>query len=180
MFDVEHFPPPGGPLVCGYIARANAREAGRENVEFFRHAAGAEAPGRSEWIQEFWASDMHGLTRIAADPTEPALYLQLAAVYRRAARTWFVSSSFDDSYQAFQFGVETDVPVAGDYDGDGKTDFAVIRPESRRSQPSASHRSMVSSVTIIKPIRSLVLKPPKKSAVLFIRSTRKAAPSSAL
>jgi hypothetical protein len=43
-------------------------------------------------------------------------------------RTWNIFKSSTNSAISFQFGVSTDKPVAGDYDGDGKIDPAVYRP----------------------------------------------------
>ena len=33
------------------------------------------------------------------------------------------------SWAWYQWGLPTDVPLVGDFDGDGKTDLAVFRPE---------------------------------------------------
>ncbi|MDH3529234.1 MAG: VCBS repeat-containing protein, partial [Acidobacteriota bacterium] len=41
---------------------------------------------------------------------------------------WFILRSEDTSFFAFPFGGPGDIPVAGDYDGDGKADAAVFRP----------------------------------------------------
>lgn len=46
------------------------------------------------------------------------------------AGMWWVINSHDWSITAQQFGQEGDVPVACDYDGDGKSDFAVFRPSN--------------------------------------------------
>ena len=40
------------------------------------------------------------------------------------------------------FGVSADVPSPGDYDGDGKTDFAIFRPSSGTVAPSPCAMSM--------------------------------------
>jgi hypothetical protein len=46
-------------------------------------------------------------------------------VYRDG--NWYVNRSTDGQFQATQFGLATDIPAAADYDGDGRTDFAVFR-----------------------------------------------------
>ncbi|HMS39955.1 MAG TPA: hypothetical protein PKE69_07010, partial [Pyrinomonadaceae bacterium] len=43
---------------------------------------------------------------------------------------WYVLRSEDFSYYAAPFGASGDVPTVGDYDGDGKSDFAVFRPSN--------------------------------------------------
>ncbi|GEM_PF-457837 len=47
------------------------------------------------------------------------------SVYRGGI--WYTTNSFNQSFNALQFGVSTDTPVPGDYDGDGKTDKALWR-----------------------------------------------------
>ena len=42
--------------------------------------------------------------------------------------TWYILNSSNGTFTGFNFGLNTDIPVAGDYDGDDKTDFAVFRP----------------------------------------------------
>jgi uncharacterized repeat protein (TIGR03803 family) len=51
-------------------------------------------------------------------------------VYRSVTGVWYVlgSSTGYTTYNAYQWGVGTDVPVAGDYDGDGRADIAIFRP----------------------------------------------------
>ncbi len=51
------------------------------------------------------------------------------AVWRGSTGVWHVQRSSDNSYNALQFGGASfgDVAVPGNYDGDGKTDYAVYR-----------------------------------------------------
>jgi len=52
------------------------------------------------------------------------------AIYLPSSGTWFVllSSGAYTAAVSIPWGVSTDIPVPGDYDGDGKTDLAVYRP----------------------------------------------------
>jgi hypothetical protein len=43
--------------------------------------------------------------------------------------TFFVLRSSDNGHFALPFGLDTDTPFFGDYDGDGRTDFAMRRNE---------------------------------------------------
>jgi Domain of unknown function (DUF4394)/FG-GAP-like repeat len=52
-----------------------------------------------------------------ADPT----------VWRPSTGVWYSYRSSTNTVQTVSFGIGTDEPVARDYDGDGRTDFAVVR-----------------------------------------------------
>ena len=48
-------------------------------------------------------------------------------VFRPSNGTWYSLDSTTNNFNAFQFGASGDAPVPADYDGDGRTDFAVTR-----------------------------------------------------
>ena len=50
------------------------------------------------------------------------------AVWRPSTGYWYVLGGPGSQQTYFQWGGSGDVPVPGDYDGDGKTDFSVFRP----------------------------------------------------
>jgi hypothetical protein len=43
---------------------------------------------------------------------------------------WFRLNSSNGAFSAVQFGTDGDIPVAADFDGDGRGDHAVFRPSS--------------------------------------------------
>lgn len=47
----------------------------------------------------------------------------------RAAAPWYLQNS-NAGYTGYQFSVSTDVPIPAYYDGDGKSDIAVYRPQA--------------------------------------------------
>ncbi len=51
------------------------------------------------------------------------------AVWRPSNGTWYVFGGTGSAQTTQEWGVEDDIPVPGDYDGDGKTDFAVFRED---------------------------------------------------
>jgi FG-GAP repeat len=53
-------------------------------------------------------------------------------VYRPSNGGWYIlqSSGNFSTYVSYLWGVGGDVPVTGDFDGDGKTDIAVYRPSN--------------------------------------------------
>lgn len=52
------------------------------------------------------------------------------AVWRPSTGVWYVMGSQGSQQTTVTWGVSTDRPVPGDYDGDDKTDFSVYRPAS--------------------------------------------------
>jgi FG-GAP repeat. len=48
------------------------------------------------------------------------------AVYRDG--NWYILRSSDNAFVGIGWGLATDKPVPGDYDGDGKFDVAIYRP----------------------------------------------------
>ena len=70
------------------------------------------------------------------------------AVWRPTTGTWYILlSASPGTYTNAQWGLSTDVPAAGDFDGDGKVDIAVWRPSSGTWYvlPSASPGSYTST-----------------------------------
>ena len=55
------------------------------------------------------------------------------AVWRPSTGYWYVLGGNGSQQTSFQWGGAGDIPVAGDFDGDGKTDFSVWRPSSANS-----------------------------------------------
>ena len=52
------------------------------------------------------------------------------AVWRPSSGVWYVYNLVTTAWTSYSFGASGDKTVPGDYDGDGKTDFAVARPNS--------------------------------------------------
>lgn len=50
------------------------------------------------------------------------------AVWRPSTGVWYVLGGPGSQQTTQTWGVQGDVPVPGDYDGDGRTDFAIMRP----------------------------------------------------
>jgi hypothetical protein len=50
------------------------------------------------------------------------------AVWRPSTGVWYVYNLVTTAWTSYSFGTSGDKTVPGDYDGDGKTDFAVARP----------------------------------------------------
>ena len=51
------------------------------------------------------------------------------AVWRKNNGVWYIMNPDGTIQNATQWGVAYDIPVPGDYDGDGRVDFAVYRPD---------------------------------------------------
>lgn len=52
------------------------------------------------------------------------------AVWRPSSGVWYVYNLVTSSWMQYSWGTSGDTPMQGDYDGDGKTDFAIVRPTS--------------------------------------------------
>src|SRR5207253_8660286 len=52
------------------------------------------------------------------------------ATFRPSTGIWYILRSSDGRLQQVTWGAPGDVPVTGDFDGDGKTDVATFRPSA--------------------------------------------------
>jgi hypothetical protein len=52
------------------------------------------------------------------------------AVWRPSSGEWWVMGQAGSQQTTQQYGVSGDIPVPGDFDGDGKTDFSIFRPST--------------------------------------------------
>ena len=50
--------------------------------------------------------------------------------FRSSSGTWYWLRSSDGQYRELRFGLNGDIPIRGDFDGDGKQDFTVFRPSN--------------------------------------------------
>jgi FG-GAP-like repeat/FG-GAP repeat len=66
---------------------------------------------------------------VAASPAD-------LAVWRPSTGTWYVLGGVGSAQTVFPWGSNGDQPAPGDYDGDGKTDFAIFRP-ANSSNPNS-------------------------------------------
>jgi hypothetical protein len=48
----------------------------------------------------------------------------------RERRVWYTLRTSDGGFSAIRFGLNGDIPVAGNYDGDQRTDIVVFRPST--------------------------------------------------
>ncbi|MBS1797173.1 MAG: hypothetical protein JSS81_25320 [Acidobacteria bacterium] len=89
-------------------------------------------------------STVPGSIVLSWDVTKPTFYTDFATtvgsggeiyydeaaditVFRPSNGVWYSLDSRDGTFRAFQFGVNGDTPAPADYDGDGRTDYAVAR-----------------------------------------------------
>jgi len=52
-------------------------------------------------------------------------------VFRPSEGKWYTINSGNAAISEFTWGLNGDVPIPGDYSGDGKSDFAVFRPSNQ-------------------------------------------------
>jgi hypothetical protein len=51
-------------------------------------------------------------------------------IWRPSTGYWWIMNGQTSQYLSRAFGMSGDIPVPGDYDGDGKTDFCIFRPST--------------------------------------------------
>jgi hypothetical protein len=105
-------------------------------------AEDTSSPYSITWDTTTASNGNHALTAVARDAaghqtTSDAIAVMLSnmgraadiTVWRPSSGVWYVlPSDSPGSYTSTSWGLESDVPILGDYDGDGRSDVAVWRP----------------------------------------------------
>ena len=102
---------------------APAQRIGRVNF----HAAGNGANSDGGTSGDYIYSTVATVCSSAAGSNFDSDNRSDIAVFRPSNGYWYRSNSSDNSFVAFPFGAPGDRIAPGDYDADGKTDFAVFR-----------------------------------------------------
>lgn len=79
-------------------------------------------PGTAQLSKEYVYA---GSRMLAVEDAAPPADL---AVWRPSTGYWYVLGGPGSQQTIAQWGMQGDIPVPGDYDGDGKTDFCIYRP----------------------------------------------------
>ena len=96
-----------------------------QNIQFTKGSTGIETVGGG-------FRDVFGWERTSVSSLPPVdiRTKKDVAVWRKNNGVWYVMNADGSVQAATQWGVDYDVPVPGDYDGDGRTDLAVYRPST--------------------------------------------------
>lgn len=94
------------------------------NINFVKGSSGEETPYGKFLDPIVWNR------LVAATSPLTITTKRNVAVWRKNNGVWYIMKPDGTIQVATQWGVDYDIPVPGDYDGDGQADFAVYRPDN--------------------------------------------------
>ncbi len=115
--------------LVGFGALATRRNSTENNVSESGPTASLLPSGTPQYAANAPAKEYiyaGGKLLAVSDPVPPTP--ADLAVWRPANGTWYVLGGPGSAETYQPFGLNGDIPVPGDFDGDGKTDFSIFRP----------------------------------------------------